>query len=276
MMLRSLLNRLRNDEFAPAAEAPPTGSPPLMPVDPGLRDAVLGGWFCNETGELFRGFPIAGSDVVLDVGCGDGGNANFCASRGAEIILADVDPSKVARAAERLAASRARSVLALVTDANPLPLPDRTASKIVSTEVLEHVDDPRQFLGELVRVGRPGAQYLLTVPDPIGEELQKGFAHPSYFAKPNHIRIIGRDQFAEMVTSAGLIIEHRATYGFYRTLWWLLFWVAETNAEAPNSPILENWARTWESLLDAPRGPELKKLLDGFLPKSQMIIARKP
>ncbi|CRO36601.1 hypothetical protein PAERUG_P12_London_17_VIM_2_11_09_04363 [Pseudomonas aeruginosa] len=38
----------------------------------GLRDAVLSGWFNQETDELFSGFPISAEDTVLDVGCGDG------------------------------------------------------------------------------------------------------------------------------------------------------------------------------------------------------------
>ncbi|WP_215199644.1 methyltransferase domain-containing protein, partial [Escherichia coli] len=41
----------------------------------------------------------------------------------------------------------------LVSDCDPLPLADATATRVVSTEVIEHVDDPRQFLAELVRVG---------------------------------------------------------------------------------------------------------------------------
>ncbi|MGV8495600.1 class I SAM-dependent methyltransferase, partial [Pseudomonas aeruginosa] len=70
---------------SPATE--PVAAPPApAPVDPymlGLRDAVLSGWFNQETDELFSGFPISAEDTVLDVGCGDGGNVHFCAMRGA-------------------------------------------------------------------------------------------------------------------------------------------------------------------------------------------------
>lgn len=277
MTLRSLIRRLFEDRPAEAAppSAPSVPAPPIR-TDPGLRDAVLSGWFLNETGELFRGFPIVGDDIVLDVGCGDGGNANFCASRGAALILADIDRHKVAAAVRRLDGSAARSVLPLVSDANPLPLPDGVASKIVSTEVIEHVDDPAQFLAELVRVGRSGARYLLTVPDPVAETLQKDIAPQSYFEKPNHVRIVERDEFVRMVTDAGLVIERRDACGFYWSIWWLLFWPANTSAENPSSPLLENWARTWDSVLDTPQAAQMQKTFDKLMPKTQIIIARKP
>jgi len=36
----------------------------------GLIDAEQSGWFLNNSDEVFRGFHIAPSDYVLDVGCG--------------------------------------------------------------------------------------------------------------------------------------------------------------------------------------------------------------
>ena len=245
--------------------------------DVGLRDAVLSGWFRSETNELFEGLTITRDDIVADIGCGDGFNAHFCAMRGAELILADIDPGCVAVSARRLAGTPARRVRAIVTDGNPLPLEDALASVVICTEVLEHVDDPLQFLGELVRIGRPGARYLLTVPDPVAEELQRSLAHPSYFAKPNHLRIIQREEFAELVRAAGLMVERRASYGYYWALWWLMFWSCKADlSEAGRHPILASWTRTWEALLDTPQGIEVKRVLDSFMPKSQLILARKP
>ena len=41
-------------------------------------------------------------------------------------------------------------------------------------------------------------------------------------------------------------------------------------------PLMESWARTWQDLLDQPEGLAIKQTLDRFIPKSQVIIARKP
>jgi 2-polyprenyl-3-methyl-5-hydroxy-6-metoxy-1,4-benzoquinol methylase len=242
----------------------------------GLRDAVLSGWFVPQTNQMFEGLPVTKDDVVLDVGCGNGGIAGFCASQGAAIIVTDTDPEKVAAVERSLAGSSARSVQAIVSDSNPLPLSDGSASIVVSTEVLEHVDDTRRFLLELVRVGKPGARYFLTVPDPVCETLQKSLAPQSYFERPNHVRVIQRDEFATMVEAAGLIVEKRASYGFYWSLWWLMFWACDVDLTKARHPILDNWTRTWAAVMDTPRGLQVKKVLDEFMPKSQVIIARKP
>ncbi len=237
-----MLNFLKKIVSPPSPATEPVAAPPApAPVDPymlGLRDAVLSGWFNQETDELFSGFPISAEDTVLDVGCGDGGNVHFCAMRGARIIIADIDAEKIARTRERLADTPARELECLVSDCDPLPLADATATRVVSTEVIEHVDDPRQFLAELVRVGQPGALYLLSVPHPTSEDLQKDFAADEYFRKPNHIRVLGEEQFAALVREAGLEILSHSRYGFYWSLWMLLFWEAKVDFGNPDHPLL--------------------------------------
>src|SRR3546814_6010415 len=68
------------------ATAPASNEPaPRGPSAVGLRDAKLGGWYREDTGELFRGMPIGAGDVVVDVGCGAGVNSVFCARHGAYV-----------------------------------------------------------------------------------------------------------------------------------------------------------------------------------------------
>src|SRR3990167_1146432 len=185
-----MLNRLKR-LLSSSSELQPTREPApkmLAPTEPEI-DIHQSGWLQNDTGELVRGFAISAEDVVLDIGCGEGGYALFSARQGAEIILADVDADKLDTARARLEKEGARSVRTLVTDANPIPLDDGVISRVVAMEVLEHVDDPAQFMAELVRVARPGALFLLTVPDEIIEGVQKHIAPSVYFERPNHIRI---------------------------------------------------------------------------------------
>ena len=237
---------------------------------------VLAGWFQNTTGELLVGFPISKDDVVLDVGCGDGGVARFAAERGADLIVADIDASKIAEAEARLARTPARSVRTLVTDANPLPLSDAIASRVIAMEVLEHVESPELFVAELVRVARPGALFLLSVPGQLSEEVQQALAPPTYFQRPNHIRIFKTDELERLLSAAGLVIERKVTYGFYWAMWWYLFWVCKQDVSDPWHPLLRSWESTWRMLLDTPQGIKTKMALDAYMPKSQAIIARKP
>ena len=144
----------------------------------GLRDAVLSGWFNQDTSELFTGFPVGKGDIVADIGCGLGGHAQFCARQGARLLLVDSDPRRIEQAAAKITALAGHAPFeAYVSGSNPLPIADAIATKIVCSEVLEHVDFPGTLLAEIARIGRPGALYLLACPDPRSEALQQPIAH---------------------------------------------------------------------------------------------------
>jgi len=242
----------------------------------GLVDGGLSGWYLNDSDEIYRGIRISSDDIVADVGCGDGDAVMFCAKRGAHVIAVDIDPDAIARLEPRLANSGFVNYAAYVSDSNPLPIDDATATVVICSEVLEHVEDPEKVLSEIFRIGRPGARYLLTVPDPLQEIMQKHVAPESYFQSPNHIRIIERQQFVDMVQNAGLLVEEKAYYGFYWGMWWALFWACQVDLDNVSHPILDSWNATWRALLKTKRGIELKWQLDQFMPKSQLIVARKP
>lgn len=244
----------------------------------GERESEFCGAFNWPRRELLDGFPIGEDDIVVDVGCGEGYASQFAARCGAAVYAVDVDANALA-AVERHMHSQmpARPFRTLLSDANPLPLAEGVATRVVAQEVLEHVDDPQQFLGELARIGQPGALYLLSVPDPASESLQKGLAPASYWCKPNHLRVFARTEFERLVRDAGLEIEKRLSYSFFWAMWWLLYWASEGNFDigTPGSPVLTHWHKTWTALLKTPNGPRIKQALDDLMPKSQVILARK-
>ncbi|MGY1888149.1 Ubiquinone biosynthesis O-methyltransferase [Pseudomonas fluorescens] len=284
-MIRRLLARWR-----PARAAQPLSAPlaKVSPRDVGLHDAVLDGWFLNDSGELLKGFAITADDTLLDVGCGEGVATLFAVRQGASVIFTDSEHAKVRELARQVEAQSGKASLGLVSNSLPLPLADGCASKVVCMEVLEHIDQPQPFMAELVRMGRPGAQYLFSVPAPTGEHLQKGIAPDSYYQSPNHVQIFTPERFAALVEDAGLVIEHRQASGFFWVMGMIFFWAGERAAgrdpggavrdriQEPFMPLMESWAKTWQDLLAQPGGLAIKQTLDRFMPKSQVIIARKP
>lgn len=261
----------------PVTQAPAT---PELPVtysrDIGFQDYLRRGWFNHETRELCPGFVINATDTVLDMGCGPGSFLKFCATYAAHAVGVDISPSCVQAAEQALKDAGVESFKVIQSDGNPLPLPSNLADKIVCTEVFEHVDDPRDAIRELVRVGKPGATYMLSVPGQLSEEILKEVAPAACFEKPNHIRIFSTESFRELVEQSGLEVQAHEFIGFYGAVWHAMIWKSGADYDIGSHPVLDRWAQTWETLMALPGGQACIAALDRALHKSQVIIARKP
>jgi ubiquinone biosynthesis O-methyltransferase len=96
---------------------------------------------------------------VLDIGCGGGFMSEALAQRGAKV--GGIDPAEKAIAiAQRHAISQNLSICYLVGIGEKLPVADANLDYVVCVDVLEHVSDLGQVIGEVRRVLRPGGQFL--------------------------------------------------------------------------------------------------------------------
>jgi 2-polyprenyl-6-hydroxyphenyl methylase / 3-demethylubiquinone-9 3-methyltransferase len=90
---------------------------------------------------------------VLDLGCGGGLLANYLAERGHRVTGIDTT-------AENLAVAWAHDHTGTVRyergDACALPYPDASFDVVCAMDLLEHVEQPQQLIGEAARVLRPG------------------------------------------------------------------------------------------------------------------------
>lgn len=249
-------------------------------IDIGVRELKSEGFFNHETGEITSGVRILPTHTVVDVGCGDGGFTDFAARCGAELIFIDRDEVKLARTEARIKASPARTYRAILSDCDPIPLEDDIGDLVICTEVLEHVPDPARFLREVVRVARPGAQLLISVPDSRSEELVSATAPPQCFEEPNHIRIYSSQAFAQQVLDAGLEIQSHQFRGCFWSVFWPLSWMTCEPGQGPPldnpHPIVDHWVRLWQLVQRHPQGDRVRDALNRLLPKSQTIVARKP
>jgi SAM-dependent methyltransferase len=247
-------------------------------IKTGLMDRVKSAWCNTTTGELVKGVYLKPGMQVVDVGCGDGGYANFCATMGANITFVDIQETKVRALEERLKDKFSGEIKGIVSSCDPIPLPDGYADVVISTEVLEHVRDPAKFLREIVRVGGPDATYVLTVPDARGENLVETVAPPFYFQEPNHIQIFTSDDFEKLAGDCGLeIVRHD-----YLSSFWSIFFLLKWATCEPDEALTENvhpatilWTQTWDEVLKHPNGDKIHDALNAALPRSQMIVARR-
>jgi ubiquinone/menaquinone biosynthesis C-methylase UbiE len=121
-------------------------------------------------------------------------------------------------------------------DGARLPVLDGSIDTVLSTEVLEHVPDPRSLVTEMARVLKPGGHLLLTVPfiQPL-HELPSDY----YRFTPSSLRL-----FAE---GAGLVVESITPRGNFASAngamlsQWLTRSVGASKRQSDGSVILSPW-----------------------------------
>jgi 2-polyprenyl-3-methyl-5-hydroxy-6-metoxy-1,4-benzoquinol methylase len=105
---------------------------------------------------------------VLDFGCGTGVMITRpLALLGHDVTGIDIDAVSIGRAA-RLNAAPALPNLVYVAGRLEMQPWEGRFDAVVASEVLEHIPDPRAFLGMLARCLKPGGLLILTVPNGYG------------------------------------------------------------------------------------------------------------
>lgn len=109
---------------------------------------------------------------VLEIACGRGELAAWCASqeRPALLLAADFSMQAVRLARARASAEGTSSGPLRFMQADAQAIAVRTAAldTVICCETLEHVPDPRAAIAELARVLRPGGRLFLTTPNYLG------------------------------------------------------------------------------------------------------------
>ena len=120
--------------------------------------------------------------TILDVGCGEGDHAERWAAGGREVLGVDLDDARLAREWAMRAHGNSGALSFQAFDGSALPFPDGSFDLVAGIELLEHVDDPRRMLGELVRCAR--GHVLASVPrEPLWRALN--------LARGAHLRRLG-------------------------------------------------------------------------------------
>jgi SAM-dependent methyltransferase len=92
-----------------------------------------------------------------------------------------------------------------------LPFADDCFDSILCFETVEHFPDPARLVAELGRVGRPGAQLVLTTPNVLWEPVHALAAIFKWHHSEGPHRFIRFNRLRAMVRQAGFAIEREET-----------------------------------------------------------------
>ena len=179
----------------------------------------------------FEKLGLVPGDLVLDAGAGFGRHAYEVARRGGRIVALDYadDEVRTTRATfgamlEENQISRQSYIGALRGDATRLPFPDDTFDRVITSEVLEHIQDDVSAIAELVRVLRPGGTFACTVPAWWPEKINWTLSDEYHAPKSigGHVRIYSRTELVAKLRAAGLDVRgsHHA-HALHSPYWWL-------------------------------------------------------
>jgi SAM-dependent methyltransferase len=179
----------------------------------------------------FDRLGLRAGDRVLDVGSGFGRHVYECARRDALVVALDYAADEVVQTRDTLAAMveageipADRLIGVLRGDACRLPFPDDSFDIVITSEVLEHIQDDVAAIAEMVRVLKPGGRFAATVPAWLPEVVNWKLSDEYHAPKSvgGHVRIYTRTELRAKLRTAGLEIDgyHRA-HALHSPYWWL-------------------------------------------------------
>lgn len=232
----------------------------------------------------FHELGLKKGDRVLDVGSGFGRHVFECARRKAHVVALDYAADEVVKTRNTLAAMVDTDEIksdclsgVMRGDARSLPFPDSTFDVVITSEVLEHLQDDVSAIAEMVRVLKPGGRFAATVPSWFPETINWKLSDEYHAPKSvgGHVRIYARSELTAKLRTAGLSVDgyHRA-HALHSPYWWLKCAVGPRNDDHPAVVKYRKFLE-WE-IIKQPRGTRLAdRLLSPVLGKSSVYYATK-
>ena len=182
--------------------------------------------------------------TLLDVGCGRGALYGAIASRSFRYVGADV--------VRHLGFPSELEFVSANLDGGRVPLSDDAVDVVVCAETIEHVENPRALMRELVRLARPGGWVFVTTPNQLSAASllclvargQFQFFQEAPGLYPAHITALLEIDLRRIALECGLV-DVEATY-----------------SAAGRVPFSE---RAWPSIVCASRGVRGRAFSDNVL-----------
>lgn len=154
-------------------------------------------WLRRHEAAYEFALPYVAGRTVLEVGCGEGYGTALLASSAARVLGLDYDALTVAHAA----ASYPQALFVRASLA-ALPVPSASIDVLATLQVIEHVWNHPEFVGECARALRPGGLLLITTPNRL--TFSPGLDAP---VNPFHTREFSAAELTDLLTRCGFVID---------------------------------------------------------------------
>ena len=154
-------------------------------------------WFRRHEVAYRFALPHVTGRSVLEVGCGEGYGTALLAAAADRVLGVDYDPLTAAHAAARY-----REAAFVLGNLAALPVAAASVDVVATLQVIEHVWDHPQFVGECLRVLRPGGLLLVTTPNRL--TFSPGLDAP---LNPFHSREFTAAELTALLRAGGLTID---------------------------------------------------------------------
>jgi SAM-dependent methyltransferase len=154
-------------------------------------------WFRRHEAAYAFAEPLVAGRSVLEIGCGEGYGTAQLARSARTIVGVDYDAlTAVHAAATYPQAHFVRANLAA------LPFADESVEVVATLQVIEHVWNHGEFVGECLRVLRPGGRLLVTTPNRL--TFSPGLEKP---VNPFHTVEFTAAELVDLLTRHGFAVE---------------------------------------------------------------------
>ena len=221
---------------------------------------------------------------MLDAGAGFGRHAFALARQGANVVALDYALGEVegtratfAAMAEAGEIAEARFAGGMQGDATHLPFADNSFDRVITSEVLEHIQADTSAIHEFARVLKPGGTFAATVPTWLPEKINWMLSDEYHAPKSvgGHVRIYSATELKAKLRSAGLTVtgSHHA-HALHSPYWWLK---CAVGVRREDHRLVQAYKRVleWE-IVKQPRALKVvERAASPLLGKSYIVYARK-
>jgi 2-polyprenyl-3-methyl-5-hydroxy-6-metoxy-1,4-benzoquinol methylase len=227
----------------------------------------------------FKQIPLRPGMRVLDAGCG-GGRHLYEAFRtdGVEVAGVDLGWDDLCKASGYLSLmareSRGRWLISRA-DVTKLPFAEGVFDVVVCSEVLEHVEDSRTAVSELVRVLKPGGDLVVTVPRFWPERICWAISSAYHHEPGGHIRIYKKGELLRLLEAAGTRCRRiRYRHGLHAPYWWLKCLVGHKNEAFLLVRAYRKFLE-WDIIRHPPLTAMIDRILNPLIGKSMIFYLKK-